>query len=259
MKNKPVINTLIIDDEPSARTVLKIMINNFIGNCTIIGEADSVADAIEKINEFKPNLLLLDIELPDGNGFDIIDSLGHNVIPTIFITAFDHYAIKAIKHNAFDYLLKPVDQEELFIALQNVNSELFQKSLNNYRFNQSVSSPIKQKLALLDKGNQVFISFSDILFCLAEKSYTTIHLISNKTMMSSKNLGEFEKILPNENHSNDFFFYRIHHGSIINLTLIDRYDSKSGIVKLITGKELKVSERRKPSFHKRLKAMSDHM
>lgn len=263
MTENNLIRALIIDDEPSAREVLRYMIGNYKSGCKIVGEASSVDSGIEEIKNLKPDLLLLDVELPDGTGFDILDKIASHLIPTIFITAFDHYAINAIKHNAFDYILKPVDQVELFKAIQNIQEnkrkEFFKNSYNNYQFNKTVSSPEKQKISILDKGEQVFISFSDIMYCQAEKSYTSIYLQNNKSLLSSKNLGEFEKIFPNEHEFDQFFFCRIHHGTIVNTKYIQRYDSKNGLLRLSNNIELKVSERRKTLFHKRLKLISDQM
>lgn len=263
MTNNTPIRALIIDDEPSARQVLKFMIENYESGCTIIGEAGSVESGIQEIKRLRPDLLLLDVELPDGTGFDILDNLTDHLIPTIFITAFDHYAINAIKHNAFDYILKPVDQVELFMSIQNIrakaNKDFFQNSYQNYQFNKTVTSPEKQKISIQDKGEQVFVSFDDIMYCQAEKSYTTIYLENNKSLLSSKNLGEFEKIFPDEHEFQKFFFCRIHHGTIVNTKYIQRYDSKNGMLKLSNDIELKVSERRKSAFHKRLKLISDHM
>lgn len=263
MIEKQSMRALIIDDEPSARKVLRIMIENYDTGCHIIGEAISVADGILKINKLKPDLLFLDIELPDGTGFDILDGLQNTMVPTIFVTAFDHYAINAIKHNAFDYILKPIDQTELFQAIHkiksNINNGATDSSFRNYQFNKTVSSPEKQKIAISDKGEQVFVSFSDIICCQAEKSYTRILLSESKTFLSSKNLGEFEKILPNETFFHTFFFYRIHHSTIINTKYIERYESKTGLLKLTSGITLKVSERRKTPFNKRLKLISDLM
>lgn len=257
------IRALIIDDEPSARQVLRIMVENYESGCTIIGEAWSVKSGIQAILDLKPDLLFLDIEFPDGTGFDILEKLNKHLVPTIFITAFDHYAINAIKHNAFDYILKPVDQIELFQAIDKIkktaHKEIFTSSFNNYQFNKNVSSPEKQKISIQHKGELVFVSFSDIMYCIAEKSYTSIYLHNNTSLLSSKNLGEFEKILPDENQFKEFFFSRIHHSTIINTKYIEKYDSKKGIVKLSNNVELKVSERRKPLFHKRLKLISDHM
>jgi len=122
-----------------------------------------------------------------------------------------------------------------------------------------VASPEKQKISILDKGEQVFVSFSDIMYCQAEKSYTSIYLQNSKSLLSSKNLGEFEKIFPNESEFDQFFFCRIHHGTIVNTKYIQRYDSKNGLLSLSNDIELKVSERRKALFHKRLKLISDHM
>ncbi len=257
------IKAIIVDDEASARDVLRMMIENFNCNCDIIGEANSVADAIKIIKDLEPDLLLLDIELPDGTGFEILEVLGPKLVPTIFVTAFDHYAIKAIKHNAFDYILKPVDQKELYSAIKNINlktnREAFERSFQNYKHNQSVSTPEKQKIGVKYRGEQVFISLSDIIYCQADQSYTTIHLSNQKRLLSSKNLGEFEKLLSKNEDLTEFFFYRIHHSSLINTKYIDRYDTKTGILTLITQTQLKVSERRKAQFHKLLKVISNKM
>lgn len=257
------LNVMIVDDEPSAREVLKIMINRYDTHCTVVAEADSVNSAIREINRHKPDLLFLDVELKKGDGFDVLEAVQSNMVPTVFVTAFDHYAIKAIKYNAFDYIMKPVDYQELVSAIKNVRNlrskELTQKSFLNYNYNKSVTKTSEFRIAVQHKGERLFISLSDIVWCQAEKSYTTLFLQNGKKLLSSKNLGEFEKIFPSENHFDDFFFYRIHHGTIVNTKYIEKYLSKASLIQLQNGEQLKISERRKSQFQKIIHLIIDVM
>lgn len=254
MKNKKHLNIIIVDDETNAREILKLMIHRYDAACTIVAEADSVPSAIQSINEHKPDLVFLDIELKDGDGFEVLEAVGENLKYTVFVTAFDHYAIKAIKYNAFDYILKPVDYQELTAAIQNARTShsetLTNRSYQNYSYNKSMSKLSEYRIAVQSKGERVFIPLSDIIWCKAEKSYTSLFLKNGKKLLSTKNLGEFEKILPNVNVYDEFFFYRIHHGTIINTKYITKYLPKKGIIQLDNGQEVKISERRKSEFQK---------
>jgi len=244
---------MIVDDESSAREVLKIMIDRYNMNCNIVAEADSVASAVSEIRKHKPDLLFLDIELKNEDGFDVLEAIQNDMIPTIFVTAFNHYAIKAIKYNAFDYILKPIDYQELIVSVDNVRKSISKNytrhSFQNYTHNKTVSKASEYKIAIQHKGERLFVSLSDIVWCQAEKSYTSLFLHSGQKLLSSKNLGEFEKIFPSDQFD-DFFFYRIHHSTIVNTKYIKKYLSKKSLVQLENGEQLKISERRKSQFQK---------
>lgn len=263
MKNKKHLNIIIVDDETNAREILKLMINRYDADCTVVAEADSVESAIQQINEHKPDLLFLDVELKNGDGFDVLEAVGDNLVPTVFVTAFDHYAIKAIKYNAFDYILKPVDYHELIASIQNARQSKTKKltshSLENYSHNKSVSKLSEYRIAVQNKGERLFIPLSEIVLCKAENSYTSLYLENGKNILSSKNLGEFEKIMPSADMHDDFFFYRIHHSTIINTKYISKYLPKNGMILLQNGQEVKISERRKSQFQKIMHLISNVM
>lgn len=250
------INCCIVDDEKNARDLLRAMLARYAPEFIVVGEASSVDDSVPMVIKFKPDLLFLDIELTDGTGFDVLDKLGSKMVPTIFITAFDHYAIKAVKTNAFDYILKPIDYLELIEAVNKFKNFAFQSSfknsLNNYFYNKPLSDPFQSKLAIPGRKETLFISIKNIVKCKAEKSYTWLYLKNGKKIISSKNLGEFEKLLPAINPEFNFFFFRIHHNTIVNTLFIKKYNIKEGILFLENNEELKISMRRKSSFLKAL-------
>lgn len=250
------INCCIVDDEVNARELLRVMLERYAPEFNILGEAGTVAESVPMVLKLKPDVLFLDIELTDGTGFEVFEKLGQNIVPTIFITAFDHYAIKAIKANAFDYILKPIDYLELIESINKFKSISFQKSfdksLKNYFYNNKVIDPAEAKLAIPGREETLFISFKNIIKCKAEKSYTWIFLKNGKKIISSKNLGEFEKLLPSVSTKFNFFFYRIHHNTIINTSFIKKCNIKEGSVLLENNDIIKISLRRKSSFFKAL-------
>lgn len=263
MKNNQHLNIVIVDDELNAREILKLMIARYDEDCTVVGEADSVQSAVQQIKLHKPDLLFLDVELKNGDGFDVLEAVGEQLVPTVFVTAFDNYAIKAIKYNAFDYILKPVDYQELIVSIQNARQKrsktLTTHSYRNYNHNKSVSKLSEYKIAVQHNGERIFIPIADIVICRAEKSYTSIHLKDGRKLLSTKNLGEFEKILPNETLYDDFFFYRVHHSTMINTKYISKYLVKKGLVQLHDNQEVKISERRKSQFQKIIQLVFDVM
>lgn len=239
---------IIIEDELYIRKGLASLINDMDEDITVVGECDSVKDAVVLINACKPDLVFLDINLKDGNAFDFLDQVDNNDFKVIFITAYEEYALKALKKDAVDYILKPVNADELCVAVR--------KALKlNGGLHDTVEVDSKkgwkednEKIILrLNDGYQV-ISLSDLMYCMSDKGYTTFFLQNGNSFLSSRPLKKFENKLPNNQ------FYRVHKSFFVNMDYVDKYDRK-GYILLRGGAEVPVSSRRKEEFLSRFLQM----
>ena len=208
------IKTLLIEDELNVRSALKKMLQIIEPTIEIIGETGYVTEALEIINNKSPDLVFLDIELEDGTGFDLLRQLGKINLKIIFTTAYSHYAINAFKYSAIDYLLKPIDPEELKNAMIRVI-----KDLNNQKEHQELLSVLKnnivkseQKIVLNTAKTRYIISVKDIIRLEADGAYTLFITIDQKIIIS-KNLKYYQDLLPND-------FVRCHQSHLINTKYI---------------------------------------
>lgn len=235
---------LIVDDEAAAGNVLKLLIERFIPQSKEIMYCNDPAQALELIKSFQPTLLMLDIEMPELNGFDFLNRANGCDFDVIFTTAFDQYAIKAIRFSALDYLLKPIDSVELQNA---INRHILKKQpfiekqqllVNNLLSNLETNAPANFKLALSTTEGVFFFEPSVIMYCEAENNYTRFIFAAHKPILISKTLGEYEEIL--EDHG----FTRIHKSYLVNRKYVTRLD-REGMVWMADGKPLSISRRRK--------------
>lgn len=238
---------LIVDDEVGGRESLTALIDAHLKEVNILGSASSVATAFEAINELGPDLVFLDIEMQDGNAFDLLDRFDRLDFSIIFTTAFDHYAIKAIRFSALDYLLKPIDVEDLTHAYERYESKQKDKDEVGDRFKillDNLKSDKKtRKIAIPDLDGMTFINISDIIRCHSDGSYTAIHLVGGKKMMASKPIGDYEELLSGDG------FFRVHRSSMINLEHVSKYvKGEGGYVVMTDGAEVEVSRRKKNEF-----------
>lgn len=240
--------TLIIDDDIDNREILCTYLKENCPQITVAGEAANLKQAAVLISKIKPDLLLLDIELPDGNGFDLLAGLAEREFEVIFITAFDKFAIEAFKFSAIDYLLKPIAYPGLEEALQKVSDRIEEKYFKMHwvtlTHNLLYKNPYEKRLAVTTGNGYVFIDLKDIIRLEANSNYTHFHLKDKKKMIASQTLGYYEGLLPGED------FCRIHNSHIVNIHFIDRYTKEGigGTVIMQDGMELSVSQRRKDFF-----------
>ena len=234
--------TVIIDDEKNAQNSLIKIIENFCPELEIAGTAENVKSGINLILSEKPDIVFLDIEMPDGSGFDLLKQLPEHNFSLIFATGHNNFAIKAFKFNAVDYILKPVDIQDVINA---VNRAV--KNLNIYgnqnaikQLLQSVNSDKPEKLVLKTSENIYIININDIIRCESDGSYTTFFLNNGKKILVSKNLKEYENMLKDKN------FIRTHNSHLINLQYAERYSkSEGGVLYLQNGNQIPVSVRKK--------------
>lgn len=237
------LRVLIVDDEPIIRKDLESLLQahkDFI----VVGTCGSVAEARVLIPATNPDLLLLDIQLNDGTGFDLLQSLEKITFMTIFITAFNQFAIKAIKYGALDYLLKPIDEEELKVALDKVRNNRQQdqdvkESLEVTRshMNQADDST-RSRIVLRSQYFLQVVAFDEIIYCQNDGGYTHFHLVDKRKIVVSKSIKEYDELLPHRT------FLRPHQSYLVNVNFIDRFH-KEGYLILKGGEEIPVSTRKK--------------
>jgi two-component system LytT family response regulator len=241
------IKVVIVDDEENSRETLKGKINLFCPEVEIAGEAASVAEGIEAIKALRPDALFLDIKLAGESGFDILEAISKDdtLNPEIvFITAHDEFAVRAIKFSALDYLLKPIDPEELVKAIRKIETRkgLPQNATNlnvlveNIR--QASDSP--KKIVIPTSDGMHVIKISDIVRLESSSNYTTFYLHNEKSLLASKTLKEFDNMLANYN------FNRIHKSHLVNMNFLKRYvQTDGGYLILEDGSKIPVANRKK--------------
>jgi len=239
------IKALIIEDELYIRKGLKSMIDLLDKDIDIVGECESVQEAITVTKACKPELIFLDINLKDGIAFDFLDEVKDLNFKVIFITAYDQYALQAIKNGAIDYILKPVDIDELSNAIDKVKDIPLENKEHLAIVQQQLVHKKKEHLVLrLQEGYQI-IRFDALMYCKSDKGYTTFYTSDNKSYLASKPIKDFEDQLPDE------LFIRTHQSYVVNLKFVDKYD-KTGYIFLNSGIKVPVSTRKKEEFVSRL-------
>lgn len=237
---------VIVDDEPKSRSTLTTMIKRYCEGVEITGEAGNITDARSLILQQEPDLVFLDISMPGGTGFDLLKSLNQVQFQIIFVTAYNQYAIEAIRSNAVDYLLKPVNITELQSAVtkatENRSKKSYSRDLTNLLSQFHEYSQV-QKLAIPDKKGLVFIDYNDVVRLEADGGYTNVYLVKGTRIVSTRYLKEFEDLLPGSS------FFRPHHSHIINLNYIKHYErGEGGAIVMIDNSMILLSKRRKKFF-----------
>lgn len=243
------LKVFLVDDEPKSRDTLRHMLQMFCSGVEVIGEAGTLVEAAQKINKGKPDLVFLDIELPEQNGFKLFDYFPNPNFEVVFATAYSQYAVQAFRLAAVDYLLKPFHIKELQQAINRViqkrQDQYYQKKLEilNNNFNNAVK---KLSLPVLD-GFQ-YVELNEILYCEASRNYTNFYLTDGSKLIVSKPLKVYEDLL------SDFNFARINRSSLINLGYLKSYKKvNNGIVTLTDGTVIAVSQGRKKDFLEKIK------
>lgn len=240
---------LIIDDENRTRELIAKMIDSFGFDVVTIPEGENVQSGIQAIEKHDPDIVFLDIQMPDGTGFDVIKAIDDKRFEVIFVTAHEEFAIKAIKFSALDYLLKPVDTTELKAAMEKALSSIeMKKEEAQFDALQSNINPNeKRRLVLKTQESVHVVELDEIIRCEADRNYTSFYLNSGKKILVSKTLKEFETLLAGHN------FLRVQQSHLININYVDRYDKKNGgAVVMKDGSEVPLSPAKRDLFFKRL-------
>jgi two-component system, LytTR family, response regulator len=240
------INCIIIDDEAKNIKLLQAMLQMHCPAVNVLATDTEAKNGLLLIDELQPQLVFLDVEMPHLNGFDVLKKLEPVNFETIFVTAYSHYAVEAFEHHATGYITKPINAEKLIAAVSTATKRIEEKNINKNLFSlleKNTHSATPDKIPLSTSNGLVFVKLAEILYCESNGNYTIFYLCTEKKIMVSRQLGEYEKLLPETN------FTRIHDKYIINLSFIKEYIKGSGgDVVLENGKELPVASRRKEEF-----------
>ena len=244
------LRSIIIDDEPQNAGILKKDLLAHCSSVDVIDVCHSAKEGIMAIKKEKPDLVFLDIEMPWMNGFEMLEMLDEINFSIIFTTAHDQFAAKAFRLSAVDYLLKPIDANDLKEAVKKAQQKIEQQQGHVHIENllRNIRQPSsQQKIALPYKDGYEFIEVSNIIYCQAEGAYTKVFLANKKYILVSRSLGDIEELLPPD------MFQRIHHSTVVNLNYISHFvRSDGGYVKLQTGEQLTVSKSKKEIVMERL-------
>ncbi|HRH47336.1 MAG TPA: LytTR family DNA-binding domain-containing protein [Panacibacter sp.] len=243
------IKALIIDDEESAANVVRILVQQYIPAITELHLSIGAADGLHAIKTIKPDLVFLDIEMPLMSGFDVLEKFPSHPFEVIFITAYDHYAIKAIRYSALDYLLKPVDVSELQSAVERFTEKRRSAEDNKARYENLLQNLKKEendyKLAVATTDGTYFYPTNEIIRCEATGNYTKIFLQGKKTVITSRTLKEYDELLAEQG------FHRIHRAHLVNKKYISSITNDHNL-QLTDGSEVEVSRRKWDEIKKML-------
>lgn len=243
------IRTILVDDKQDNLTLLETQISKASSNIEILDKAKTVQEAVSKINYWKPDLVFLDIKLPDGKGFDVIKQVDFDEFQVIFVTAFEEYAIKAFEFSALHYLLKPVSLQELENALYRYEDsrrdENFESQLNTLTENLNAQN---SKIILPASDGLSVIELDDIVQLESSNNYTTFYLNNGEKIVVSKPISTYEKLL------GDLHFARTHNKHVVNLKYIKKYiRGRGGYVVLTDNSHVDVSEGKRKEFLDKLR------
>ncbi|MDA3943454.1 MAG: LytTR family DNA-binding domain-containing protein [Bacteroidetes bacterium] len=241
------IKAVIIDDEPAMQEVNSRLLNEYFPEIKILGTADSVETGIRLIQNVEPDLVLLDIEIKGGSGFQILQQLRPYTFKVFFITAFGNYAIKAIKFSAHDYIMKPVNETEFQQAIEQTLADINKNTNNQIQANILMDTYRKEmqskKLVLKTIDSLHIVDIRDIIFCQSDNSYTTFYLDNNEKIVVSKSIKEYVELLQ------DYSFFRPHQSFLVNLNHVKKIDkSDGGFIIMKNKKEIPISLRQKKQF-----------
>ncbi|MBS1947365.1 MAG: response regulator transcription factor [Bacteroidetes bacterium] len=220
------IRAVIIDDEKNCRDTLQWQLSKYCPKIEVIANAENAITAIEMINQKKPQLIFLDVEMPGKNGFEMLEELKEIDFDIIFTTAFEQYAIRAIKFGALDYLVKPIDKDELMVAMARIREHSRHTSIEQVKtlldyLKKHKDFPL-QKIALPMLHGYELVSIANIVSCESNSNYTNIRLSNGQQLLVSRTLKEIEELL------NMHPFFRVHHSFLVNLTYAIRYVKGEG-------------------------------
>lgn len=247
------LNAIVIDDEVSSAGALNLLVKKYCPGVNVLAVAHSADEAEEKIKELSPDLIFLDVDMPHADGFQLLSRFKEITFDVIFTTAHNEYALKAIKHNALDYLLKPIDMDELVAAVKKCEEKQVQGKHDFLKVENLVAALAAQKVQKLPIPTPeeiLYIDMDTIIRCEADSNYTIIHLKGGKKITSSKTLKEYENMLSGQP------FFRVHKAHCINLAEISKYiKGDGGYVVMTDGATLEVSRQKKAEL---LMLMSKH-
>lgn len=242
--------TLILEDEAHNQAYLQLTLSQHCPNVQVIAQAQQINEALDLYQQKQPELILLDIELPDGTGFDFLEKLPQPWPKIIFITAYDHYALQAIRYSAIDYLLKPIRVQDLVAAVQKATTRLHMEqeyALLQLLLQSRREAPSQKRIALPTAERIELIPVAEIIRCMAENNYTHFFIREQTPILVSKNLGEFEEMLQ------EYGFLRTHQSHLVNVQEVKSWEkSDGGYLLMKDGSRVDVSRSRREKVLQRL-------
>jgi two-component system LytT family response regulator len=249
------LRTVIIDDEYHIRDTLVNMLGMNCPDVKVVGQASGVASGIAAIKELQPDLVFLDIQMKDGTGFDLLYGLSSIDFKVIFVTAYDHYALQAFRFSAVDYLLKPVNPEQLMEAVTragNLIHDDFKKQMKVLEENLKSVSNKNKKIILRTAESIHLLDVGNIICCDSDNSYTTVHTVEGEKIIVSRTLKDYEEMLT------ECGFYRVHKSYLINLVHIKRFDRlDGGYIVMTNGLKIPVASRKRDEMLGMLEKMAE--
>jgi two-component system LytT family response regulator len=241
------LKTVIIDDEPDAVGFINSIIGEYCPDLDVVGKAGNVTDGVNEINLKKPDLVFLDVEMPNGTGFDLLAQFPEKVFEVVFITAFNHYAIKAIKFSAVDYILKPININEFIEAVKRVINKRKDKTSNSSdalrMLMENLRSAHPSRLAIPTSDGMEYLNPKDIIRIESDRSYSWFFITGNRKVLVSRHLKEFQDLLSDRN------FFRSHNSHLINLRFVRKFIRKEGgYIEMQDGAHIPISRGRKDLF-----------
>ncbi len=244
-----------MDDEPRGLSALKRLLELNCPDVRVVDECQDTRSALEHIQALEPELVFLDIAMPDKNGFDLLNELSPVRFEVIFVTAHNEYTIQAFRYSAVDYLLKPVEEDLLIEAVrragQRIASKASRQQVDAFLYNlQRVQTPAEMKLCIPDMKGFRVVQLTDVIYCESESSYTIFHLLNGQTITASKSIMEYELLLEQSG------FCRVHKSFLVNLHHIKEYvRGEGGSVVLTNDRAIEVSRRKKEVFITKMKEL----
>ena len=246
------LKAVVIEDEPKTREAITNIINRLCDDIEVVATGNDIKSGIDAIYSGRPDIVLIDVELADGNAFDILRHIFNIDFQIIFVTAHEGYALKAIKFNAFDYILKPFSVEELTTAVNNAAKEVNRKKSELYieSLLQSIDTRENKRIVLKTADEIHLVNISDIINCEADSSYTHFYLKDGTQLTVSMHLKEYEELLK------EYHFFRVHHSHLVNLNEVRKFHKTNNAwVLMCNGRKIPVSSRKKELLLKKFNSL----
>jgi two-component system LytT family response regulator len=248
------IKTLIVDDEADAVNFIRSIIQEYCPKLEVIGTANTAKDGIGMIIEHKPELVFLDVEMPHGSGFDLLAHFPEKMFDVIFITAFNQYALKAIKFSAVDYILKPINISEFIEAVEKVSAKRpggFDQQISYNELLENLRSAMPMKLAIPTSEGMEYLNTREIIRIEADRSYCWFFLTEKRKHLVSKNLKEYQDLLSDRN------FFRPHNSHLVNLEFVKKYvRQEGGYIEMTDGSQIPISRIKRDLFLQQMARLS---